>query len=145
MPAATATPVSRFSVSLPPELLERLDDMVQRRELASRSAAIAEMIRQELVEQEAELGTRVVAGTISLMYANDRNALRHQIALIQRQYIKEVISSQHVFLEHDHSLEVLLVQGPARRLQRLADELRSCRGVHQVKLFVTAAVLPPLH
>jgi len=56
-----------------------------------------------------------------------------------------VISSQHVFLEDDQSLEVLLVQGPADRLQALCDELRKIRGVQQIKLVATTALLPPLH
>jgi len=56
-----------------------------------------------------------------------------------------VISSQHVFLEQDQSLEVLLVQGPAVRLKQLCDALRTIRGVQQLQLVTTTALLPPLH
>ncbi len=63
----------------------------------------------------------------------------------QSTYIKEVISSQHVLLEDDQSLEVLLVQGPAARLHALCDALRKVRGVQQIKLVTTTALLPPLH
>jgi len=56
-----------------------------------------------------------------------------------------VISSQHVFLEDDQSLEVLLVQGPSERLQGLCNDLRKIRGVQQIKLVATTALLPPLH
>ena len=45
-----------------------------------------------------------------------------------------MISSQHVFLEDDQSLEVLLVQGPADRLRQLCDDLRGIRSVQQIKL-----------
>ena len=67
------------------------------------------------------------------------------VAQTQGEYLKEVISSQHVFLEDDQSLEVLLVQGPARRLSDLCDALRKVRGVQQLRLFTTTALLPPLH
>jgi CopG family nickel-responsive transcriptional regulator len=70
--------------------------------------------------------------------------VRHQLAQTQAEYLKEVISSQHVFLEDDQSLEVLLVQGPAR-LRDLCDALRKVRGVQQLRLFTTTALLPPLH
>ena len=50
-----------------------------------------------------------------------------------------------MFLEDDQSLEVLLVQGPAVRLKELCDALRSIRGVHQLKLVTTTALLPQLH
>ena len=48
-------------------------------------------------------------------------------------------------LEEDQSLEVLLVQGPPQRLQQLCDDLRRVRGVQQIKLVTTTALLPPLH
>lgn len=141
----TSAPVTRFSICLPPDLLEQLDEMVSKRKLPSRSQAVAEMIRHELVEQETELGQGIVAGTITLVYGNRREAIRNQLARIQARYLKEVISSQHVFLEDDHSLEVLLVQGPGDRLTRLADALRGVKGVKQVRVALTTTVLPPLH
>jgi CopG family nickel-responsive transcriptional regulator len=39
----------------------------------------------------------------------------------------------------------MLVQGPARRLRNLCDALRKVRGVQQLRLFTTTALLPPLH
>ncbi|MBW8842406.1 MAG: CopG family transcriptional regulator, partial [Sphingomonadales bacterium] len=45
----------------------------------------------------------------------------------------------------DQSLEVLLVQGPAIRLRDLCDALRKVRGVQQLRLFTTTALLPTLH
>jgi CopG family nickel-responsive transcriptional regulator len=59
--------------------------------------------------------------------------------------VKEVISAQNVFLEDDQAMEVLLVQGPFERLQQLCDDLRKVRGVQQIKLVTTTALLPPLH
>lgn len=137
--------VARFSVSLPGSLLARLDDMVEERQLPSRSHLIAEMVRHELADHTFKIGERLVAGTVTMIYGNNRNALRAQLADVQSRYVKEVISSQHVFLEDDQSMEVLLVQGPGQRLESLCDELRSCRGVQQVRLVTTAALLPPLH
>ena len=71
--------------------------------------------------------------------------MRHTLARTQSAYLKEVISSQHVFLEDDQSLEVLLVQGPAARLRQLCDDLCRIRSVQQIKLVITTALLPQLH
>lgn len=138
-------PVTRLTISLSPELLDDLDDMIIRRRLPNRSRAIAGMIQQGLLEHASQLGTQVVAGTITLVYGNRREPIRNQLARIQSKYLKEVISSQHVFLEDSHSLEVLLVQGPGKRLKGLADELSGVKGVKQVKVALTATILPPLH
>lgn len=140
------TNLARLSMSLPAELFRQLDVMVEERGLPSRSQLIAELIRHALAEHEAR--TRpddLLAGTVTLVYRGDRGRVRQQLALTQAEYLKEVISSQHVFLEDDQSLEVLLVQGPANRLKELCDSLRGIRGVRQLQLVTTTALLPPLH
>jgi CopG family transcriptional regulator, nickel-responsive regulator len=137
--------LARLSVSLPSELLAQLDAMVSERALPSRSQMIAELIRHELAEHSEARTNSVLAGTLTLIYRAESGRIRHALAQIQSTYIKEVISSQHVLLEKDQSLEVLLVQGPARRLNALCDDLRRVRGVQQIKLVTTTALLPPLH
>ena len=136
---------SRFSVSLPPSLLKQLDRMFGQRGYDNRSQAIADMIRSHLVEHRQKFGNEEIAGTITLVYRGDQGSVRQQLATTQQQFLKEVISSQHVFLEDDQSLEVLLVQGPAQRLEELCDALRCIRGVRQLQLVTTTALLPPLH
>jgi CopG family nickel-responsive transcriptional regulator len=138
-------PLARLSVSLPGRLLARLDAMIAMRGLANRSQIIAELIRRELADHTEAQGDAVIAGTITLIYRAESGRVRHALAQTQLAYLKEVISSQHVFLEDDQSLEVLLVQGPAQRLTSLCDELRRIRGVSQIELVSTTALLPPLH
>ena len=144
--ASEPTSLARLSMSLPADLFRQLDLMVEERGLPSRSQLIAELIRHALAEHEAlTRPEEMLAGTITLVYRGDRGSIRQQLATTQSDYLKEVISSQHVFLEDDQSLEVLLVQGPAVRLEALCDALRSIRGVHQLQLVTTTALLPPLH
>ena len=138
--------LARLSMSLPADLFRQLDVMVEERRLPSRSQLIAELIRHALAEHEAL--TRpddMLAGTVTIVYAGGGGRVRQQLAETQSDYLKEVISSQHVFLEHDQSLEVLLVQGPAVRLKQLCDALRTIRGVQQLQLVTTTALLPQLH
>ena len=137
--------LARLSVSLPTDLLARLDAMIAERGLPNRSQTIAELIRHELAEHSEGQADAVIAGTITLIYRAESGRVRHALAQTQLAYLKEVISSQHVFLEDDQSLEVLLVQGPPERLRGLCDALRKIRGVQQIKLVVTTALLPPLH
>jgi CopG family nickel-responsive transcriptional regulator len=145
MSLAEIPQLARLSVSLPSELLAQLDEMVSERALPSRSQMIAELIRHELAEHSEARTNSVLAGTLTLIYRAESGRVRHALAQIQSTYITEVISSQHVLLEDDQSLEVLLVQGPARRLNALCDDLRKVRGVQQIKLVTTRALLPPLH
>jgi CopG family nickel-responsive transcriptional regulator len=144
-PTAPRDELARLSISLPGRLLAQLDAMVGRRALPNRSQVIAELIRHELADAREQAGRATVSGTITLMYRAGGGRVRQALARVQAGYVKEIISSQHVFLEDDQSLEVLLVQGPAQRLQRLCDGLRKIRGVLQARLVATTALLPPLH
>lgn len=138
--------ITRLSMSLPGELLRQLDLMVEERGLPSRSQLIAELIRHALAEHEATIRPdEMLAGTLTLVYRGESGRVRHQLAGKQADYLKEIISSQHIYLEDDQSLEVLLVQGPAARLRELCDALRSIRGVQQLRLVTTTALLPPLY
>jgi CopG family transcriptional regulator, nickel-responsive regulator len=141
----SASLFARLSISLPPELVVQLDAMMAERALPSRSQVIAELIRHELADFESRQVDPVIAGTITLIYRAESGRVRHALAQTQSAYLKEVISSQHAFLEDDQSLEVLLVQGPAARLRLLCDDLRRIRSVQQIKLVTTTALLPPLH
>jgi CopG family transcriptional regulator, nickel-responsive regulator len=136
--------LARFSVSLPSDLLDELDDMVSRRKFHNRSHAIAEMAREQLLGHAQELGTKRMAGTISLVYDYRKRNLQRKLADIQHQNYLMVVTSMHVHLENHHYLEVLLVQGPARELRALADTLAACKGVKHARLNLTATPIPPL-
>lgn len=144
MPAARAPSLARFSVSLPSDLLDELDDMVASRNFPSRSHAIAEMARERLVDHAQELGTRSMAGTITLLYDYRKRNLQRRLADIQHAHYLLVVASMNVHLENHQYLEVLLVQGPARELRKLADTLGACKGMKQARLQLTATAMPPL-
>ena len=137
--------LARLSVSLPADLFEELDAMVAERAIPSRSQMIAELIRAELAQHSARARPdAVLAGTVTVMYRAESGRVRQSLAQVQLRFVPEIISSQHVFLEDDQSLEVLLVQGTALRLHALCDALRKIRGVQQCHLVTTTALLPPL-
>jgi CopG family nickel-responsive transcriptional regulator len=138
-------PVSRISMSLPYALLKELDRMVGERGFISRSQAIADMLHRCLIEHKRELGGDVMVGTVTLVYDNSVPGLQKQLAELQSRYIDEVISSLHVHLVRNQTMEVILVQGPARTLQAIADQLISRRGVISGKMHLVAALMPQVH
>ena len=136
---------SRISISLPQSLSAELGKIVITRGYANRSDAICKMLSEQLVQHQHQFGRQIMAGTISLVYDNAKSGLQNRLMMIQRKYVKEIISTQHVFLVNHQSLEVLLVQGPCSTLERIANELITCRGVRHGYLNVTTAILPPIH
>ncbi len=132
-------------MSLPEELLSDLDRMVSARGFLSRSQAIGDVLHQFLVEHKRDLGDEVMVGIITLFYNNSVPGLQKRLADVQYQHIDEVISSLHVHLMHNQTMEVILIQGPGGMLQVIADEMISSRGVISGKMHLIAALIPPLH
>lgn len=135
----------RLSISLPRGLADQLDRLVEARGFRNRSQAVREMIHGQLARVARESGKQVMAGTITIFYDESRPHLRNRLAQIQRRYLDEVISSQHILLEGTQTMEVLVVQGPADTLQAIADALVSCKGVSTGGLNLSHAILPPVH
>lgn len=138
-------PVNRISISLPDELQSELDEMVASRGFESRSQAINDMLRQHLVEHKRQTGTQVMVGTITILYDNNTRGLQKKLADLQYHYLDEVISSLHVHLMDNQTMEVILVQGPAEKVQAIADEIITQRGVITGRMQLMAALIPPLH
>lgn len=143
--AGRRRPVTRISLSLSEDLLCELDTMVGERGFASRSQAVATILHRSLVEHRHQVGDRVMVGTITLFYDHHATGVQQRLAELQRRHIAEVISSLHVHLANDQTLEVVLVQGPAATLQAIADAMTAERGVISGRLELVAALIPQLH
>jgi len=134
----------RISLSLPGELLRKFDKLVEERGFDSRSRAVSELISRELDRYSSQEGREIMTGTITLVYEHSRNDLKRKLADLQYEHINEVISSLHVLLEDQHTLELVLVQGRAHRLRTIANKLITCKGVKSGSMTLTAPVMPPL-
>ena len=127
-------------MSLPSELSEQLDAMVSERGLPSRSRLLSELIRHAVVAHEETMDAEaIVSGSITVIYRVDGGRVRQQIAEKQTDYFDEIVSSQHVSIDKNESLEVFIVQGAAVRLRAFCDDLRSLKGVKQLNLVTGSA------
>ncbi|MFO1512156.1 MAG: nickel-responsive transcriptional regulator NikR [Verrucomicrobiota bacterium] len=132
-----ADEVARLSISLPAGLLEQLDEMVHEKSYDNRSLAIADMIRDQLVEHQKEMGDAEIVGTITLVYDHHKQHVQEALTDIQHDHHEVIISAVHVHLDHHNCLEVLIVKGKAGLIKRIADELIAAKGVKHGKLTVT--------
>jgi CopG family nickel-responsive transcriptional regulator len=120
--------IVRFGVSLDKVLLKRFDHLIRTRKYTNRSEAFRDLIRQELIKKEWE-EDREVAGAVTIIYDHHQQALLHRINNIQHDFQKIIISTQHIHLDHDNCLEIVAVRGKSGDVQRLADTMKSIKGV----------------
>ncbi|GAA5131613.1 CopG family ribbon-helix-helix protein [Luteolibacter yonseiensis] len=135
----------RMTVSMPEETFQAFERLVASRGFDSRSQAVGEMIHQHAAQHLEKIGTEIMAGTLTLVYDESKSALLRDLSRIFREHISEVISSQHILLEDEHVLEVILMQGPARTLREITNKLVTCKGVKTAHITLTPHLMPPLH
>lgn len=118
----------RFGVSIENDLLKKFDGLINRKGYSNRSEAIRDLIRNNLVEEEWEEKGEV-AGGITIVYDHEKRELANRIIDIQHDFHDIIISSQHVHLDGHNCLEVVIVKGRVKEVERLADTLRALKGV----------------
>ena len=129
--------VARFSVSLSKGLLRQLDNMLKEKGYDNRSLAIADMVRDHLVEHGQECGDVEAAGTVTLVYDHHKTNVQETLTDIQHDCGSMIISTMHVHLDHHNCLEVLVVRGLASEIKSIAGRLIGTKGVKHGKLSIT--------
>lgn len=132
------TTLERFGVSMEEELLEKFDALVKERGYGSRSEAIRDLVRRELVQEEWADPQAEVMGTVSIVYEHHEHELTNVLAEMQHQYHHAIICSTHVHMDAHNCLEVIIVRGPSAMVRRIADTLVATRGVKHGELVCTS-------
>jgi CopG family nickel-responsive transcriptional regulator len=121
--------VIRFGVSLDAGLLERFDKLCEKRQYQTRSEAIRDLIRKELVEEEWSDQDQEVTGTLTLVYNHHHSDLARKMTEIQHQALDIVISTLHVHIDAHNCMEVLVLRGPVKDIKDIGERLTSIRGI----------------
>jgi CopG family nickel-responsive transcriptional regulator len=120
------------------ELLAEFDELVEARG-GTRSEAIRDLARAEVVRTKVRRGGEAI-GTLSLVYDHHVRELTEKLTEMQHQLGEAVLSTLHIHLDHDHCLEVIVMQGPADRLQAAANRMIATRGVKHGDLALISAM-----
>jgi len=124
----------RFGVSIEENHLKRFDSFISSNNYKNRSEALRDLIRIALVEEEWENADEEVAGAIVLVYNHHKRELVDKLLDIQHDYNKYIISSQHIHLDHDNCLEIIVVKGSMKFIQEILSKLKSAKGVKHASL-----------
>lgn len=127
----------RFGVSLDGALLEKFDKLVDKKGYANRSEAIRDLIRDALVRDEWQDPKDKVVGTLTVIVDQKLNTITKKLAQSQGP-LQEIISTMHVQLDEQNSLEVSAVRGCAKVVRKLANDLIGTKGVKHGSLVMTS-------
>jgi CopG family nickel-responsive transcriptional regulator len=124
----------RTALAIDGDLLKAFDARMAAHGYHNRSEALRDLMRGALTEAEwANPKARVVA-VLSIIYDHQAHTLAQELTHLQHEDYHAILCSQHVHLDAHRCLEVILMQGTAGQLRRLADTIIASRGVKAGKL-----------
>ena len=136
----------RFSVAMPQDLMEALDEYSARRGTGkNRSEVLRDLVRDALVDEQVEDPQAEVVGTLSMVFDHHAGELRERLDDIQHAHCSCIVSTTHVHLDPDNCLEVTVLRGPSWMVRTIADTILGTKGVLHGQLFVTMAGDPSAH
>ena len=128
--------LSRTGISLEQDLLVGFDKLIARRGYQNRSEALRDLIREALLADVIDSNQPVV-GTLTLVYDHHVPGLSQKLTETQHNGGAMVLAATHVHLDHHYCLEVIIMKGRAKEIQKLADRMLAMRGVELGKLVLT--------
>ncbi|MEW6685401.1 MAG: nickel-responsive transcriptional regulator NikR [Candidatus Edwardsbacteria bacterium] len=120
--------LKRVSITLDERLVDQFDKQIKVQKYPTRSKAIGDLIRENLVKNQWIEG-KEVAGAITLVYNHHKRDLQNKLTSQQHDFHKLIVSSQHIHLDHDNCLEIVVVKGNPKEIEKLAYRLKSTKGV----------------
>lgn len=127
----------RFGVSLDAELLAEFDRLIDRKGYAHRSKAVADLMRDCLVQEAWDKPKGEQAATVTIVYDHHVGEINDHLTAMQHDFPDLIVCTTHVHLTHDTCLEVLVLRGGPEELCAIADRLIATRGVQHGKLVMT--------
>jgi len=127
--------LSRIGISLPKNLLDRFDEVLEFRGYSSRSEGIRDAIRTYITYYRwmADVkGER--KGIIIIVYDFEQRGLIETITEIQHEHQALIKTSLHSAISGTRSLEVILVHGEGSEIKSFAEKIMSLKGVESVKI-----------
>lgn len=129
--------LNRISLTIPENLLDQLDEVLEKKDYSSRSEAIRDALRDFLTDYrwKEELKGKQ-RGVVVMVYDYDVKGLNKKLLDIQHEERDLIKSVQHLHVGRHECMEAIIANGLGERIRDLTDSLKSLDGVKQVKLAV---------
>jgi len=133
--------ITRFGVSISPNLLDKFDKIIKKKGYSNRSEAIRDIIRKSIVEEDTVDPDSDAIGTLTMIYDHHQASLTNKLLNLQHNHHNEILSTTHIHIDHNNCLEVLVLKGRTGEIKKLADNIRALKGIKHGELVITKASL----
>ena len=133
--------ITRFGVSIEPELLTKFDKITKKEGYTNRSEAIRDLIRKNLIMEKSTDPKSESIGTLTMIYDHHTGNLTNKLLELQHNHHNQILSTTHIHIDNHNCLEVLVLNGKTGELQKLADNIKALKGIKHGELVITKSSL----
>ena len=133
--------ITRFGVSMEPDLLKKFDKLIRKKGYKNRSEAIRDIIRKNLIHEKSKDPKEEAIGTLTMIYDHHSGDLTTKLLNLQHGHHTEILSTMHIHVDHHNCLEVLVLKGKTGNIQKLSDNIKSLKGIKHGELVITKSRL----
>lgn len=123
----------RLSLSLDKKLVDQFDRQIAEQHYPTRSKAIGDLIRESLARRDWIHG-KSTAGAILMVYDHHKRNLLNRLTDTQHDHHNLIIATQHIHLDHDNCLEIVVVRGKPAEIESLYHKLKAIKGIKHCSL-----------
>ena len=129
--------ITRFGISIEPELLKQFDKIIIKEGYTNRSEKIRDLIRKNLINNEIKNPDSKAVGTLTIIYDHHTGNLTNKLLNIQHEHNNEILTTTHVHIDHQNCLEVIVLKGKIGNIQKLTNNIIALKGIKNGKLVIT--------
>ena len=124
-----------ISVSVPEQLLERLEDSIKEQGFANRSEIVRQALRSFLTENRnlQDLKGEITA-SLTIIY--ERETPTGQVSEIHHIFGDIISTFLHAHIDENYCLEMIVVKGDAEKLKKLVDAFKTNEKISQIKVSI---------
>ena len=122
-------------VSVPENLLEKVESSIKNQGFANRSEIVRQALRSFIMESKSlkDLEGNITA-SITIIYKRDTS--KEQISEIQHSFGNIISTFLHAHIDEEHCLEVIVVNGEAKKIRKLVNAFRTNEQINQLKVSI---------
>jgi CopG family nickel-responsive transcriptional regulator len=122
--------VQRITISIDDDLAEAFDALVKLRGYQSRSEGVRDLVREAVQDWRADQpGSTYSVANLSYIYDRRTRVLAQRLSELRHDHHDLIAAVAAIHLDHDHTLESVMLKGETDAVRAFADRLRAERGV----------------
>lgn len=131
--------IERVGISLEKELLSVFDQVIEEDGYTTRSEAIRDLIREHMSRKQLSNPSANAVAGVFLIYDHHETKLPQKLVDLQHSHLLQVIASTHVHLDHHNCLEVIILKGKVKEIEKLGNNIASLKGVKLSRMNLMAS------